>query len=92
LQALPDAGAARTLPRRAAGEIHGARRPDEYIARMRSNPEATVACGPDHQGPKWALKNNLPDDTAMTVPSNPNKIGEKTSMFGKTGTLFLSAP
>jgi hypothetical protein len=41
---------------------------------------------------KWALKNNLPDDTAMTVPSNPNKIGEKTSVFGKTGTLFLSAP
>jgi putative transposase len=41
---------------------------------------------------KWALKNNLPDDTTMTVPSNPNKIGEKTSLFGKTGTLFLSAP
>ena len=37
-------------------------------------------------------QNNLPDDTAMTVPSNPNKIGEKTSVFGKTGTLFLSAP
>ena len=37
-------------------------------------------------------KITCPDDTAMTVPSNSNKIGEKTSVFGKTGTLFLSAP